>query len=77
MQTAHLGERLRRARLARGWTQAELAYAAGMAMPSISELERSEQRRPRRTTIRCLALALGVTESALTGAGSETDLLTL
>ena len=52
------GERVRRAREARGWSQEELAEEAGMDRTYIGGIERGE-RNPALLNINRLALALG------------------
>jgi len=52
---------LRRYRRAAGLTQEELAEAATMSAPAISNVERGVNRRPQRETVRLLAEALGLT----------------
>lgn len=56
------GELLRRARLAAGLTQEELAEQAGLSARGISDLERGARRTPRRDTIALLAEALQLDE---------------
>jgi DNA-binding CsgD family transcriptional regulator/transcriptional regulator with XRE-family HTH domain len=56
------GELLRRARLAAGLTQEELAEQAGLSIRGISDLERGARRTPRRDTIALLAEALHLDE---------------
>ena len=50
---------LRQLRRLKGWTQQELADAAGLALDTISDLERGA-REPRPHTMRRIAQALGV-----------------
>jgi transcriptional regulator with XRE-family HTH domain len=50
---------LRHLRRLKGWTQQELADAAGVALDTISDLERGA-REPRPHTMRRIAQALGV-----------------
>jgi DNA-binding CsgD family transcriptional regulator/transcriptional regulator with XRE-family HTH domain/tetratricopeptide (TPR) repeat protein len=57
------GERLRRARLAAGLTQEELAERAGLSVRGISDLERGARRSPRRDTLALLADALQLDEA--------------
>jgi transcriptional regulator with XRE-family HTH domain len=57
-----VGERLRRARLAKGWTQAELAQAAGVSQAYVSELERGRGGAPKR--IAAISKVLGVSSEA-------------
>ena len=56
-----IGERLRRARDRRDWTQEELARRSGVPVVTISRIENDRYgERPRQSTIRRLAEALGV-----------------
>ena len=57
---AAFGARLRRARLAAGLTQEELAERAGLSARGIQDLERGLRATPQRETVRRLAGALGV-----------------
>jgi predicted ATPase/DNA-binding CsgD family transcriptional regulator/DNA-binding XRE family transcriptional regulator len=57
-------ERLRRLREAAGLTQEELAERAGLTGKGISALERGERTRPYPQTVRALAAALGLDETA-------------
>lgn len=57
---ASFGARLRRARLAAGLTQEELAERAGLSARGIQDLERGLRATPQRETVRRLAAALGV-----------------
>jgi transcriptional regulator with XRE-family HTH domain len=62
-----LGQRLRRFREDRGWTQAALAEEAGVSKPYLSELESDAGRRPSGQILLQLADALGVTVADLLG----------
>jgi len=62
-----LGQRLRRFRDDRGWTQAALAEQAGVSKPYLSELEGGAGRRPSAQILLKLADALGVTVADLLG----------
>jgi predicted ATPase/transcriptional regulator with XRE-family HTH domain len=53
------GQLIRRSRLAAGFTQAELAERSGLSVRALGDLERG-QRVPRKETIRCLVVALGL-----------------
>lgn len=57
--------RVKELREARGWTQAQLAEAAGVAQSLISDLE-AGKRASRYTTLMRIAKALGVSLSELT-----------
>jgi transcriptional regulator with XRE-family HTH domain len=57
--TADFGQRLRQARVARGWTQRVLAERAGLGMETVHVLERG-RKRPRSSTTTLLGMALGV-----------------
>ncbi|HEU5345438.1 MAG TPA: helix-turn-helix domain-containing protein [Ktedonobacterales bacterium] len=56
------GEALRRYRLARGLTQAELAERAGLSPRGVNDLERGARQHPRRDTIALLADALDLSD---------------
>ena len=56
-----IGERLRAARDRRVWTQEDLARASGVPVVTISRIENDRHEgRPRQSTIRKLADALGI-----------------
>lgn len=59
-----LGAAVRRLRLARGWTLAELAGRVGMSVASLSEVERGRKDTTLAKT-RALAAAFGMEHSAL------------
>ena len=59
-----LGERIRQARLAKHWTQEELAHAAGLDRAYLGSLERGE-RNPSLATLVRVAKVLGVTMASL------------
>jgi transcriptional regulator with XRE-family HTH domain len=61
---ARFGENVRAARLARGWTQEELAHRTGLATVQISRIERG-RREVRITTLLRLARALDATADEL------------
>jgi transcriptional regulator with XRE-family HTH domain len=57
-----VGQRLRRARLRRGWSQADLKEQAGVSIVTLSRIENDQlEELPRPSTVRKLATALGVT----------------
>lgn len=58
------GRFLRRCRLARGWSQEQLAEAARLSARAISDLERGARRAPRRETVAALADALALAPAA-------------
>jgi transcriptional regulator with XRE-family HTH domain len=62
-----LGKRLERARHAKGMTQEQLAAAAGIKQSHISRLESDDIKDIKGTTLRRLALALGVSTDELLG----------
>ncbi len=66
------GQRLRRLRTERKFTQIDLADAAHINQGFLSALER-DKRAARQGTIRALAVALDVPEAVLIGAGSDHD----
>ena len=58
---ATIGERLRRARNRKVWTQEDLARESGVPVVTISRVENGRQEgQPRPSTIRRLAVPLGV-----------------
>ncbi|HEX9039346.1 MAG TPA: AAA family ATPase [Ktedonobacterales bacterium] len=61
LQPLTFAQALRRARLAAGLTQGELAERAGLAVRSVSDLERGVRRAPYRDTVERLANALELT----------------
>jgi len=54
-----MGDRIRKLRLAAGWTQQELAERAGLSLTTISKLERNHMEPSRVSTVQRLATALG------------------
>jgi transcriptional regulator with XRE-family HTH domain len=58
------GENVRAARLARGWTQEDLAAQSGLAVVQVSRVERGK-REIRLTTLLRLLTALGVQPAEL------------
>lgn len=62
-----LGERLRRLRTQRRWSQRELAERAGVRQALISQLESGKQVDTTGRNLRKLAFALGCTVDYLTG----------
>ena len=67
-----LGERIRSIRREQGVTQIGLARKANVNQGYLSSIERHE-RVPRPTTVRAIAVALGVPEGVLLGAGEGHD----
>jgi len=65
------GERLKQARLARGWSQAELKRQCGVPQGLISRMEHGLVKEPGLTVLRRLARALGVTADFLVGIYDE------
>src|SRR5947209_11741210 len=63
-ESSALGARLRRARLAARSSQEELAERTGLSVRAISDLERGRTHRPYPRTIRMLAGALGIADTA-------------
>ncbi len=61
---ARFGQNVRATRLARGWTQEELAHRSGLATVQISRIERG-RREVRITTLLRLMKALDVTAEEL------------
>jgi len=70
---ATFGERLRRAREARGWTQHELAEKAGVDYFVVYRCERGTHDAPRVNIAAKLARALGVSLDVLAGVYEEED----
>ena len=64
-----LGERLRRLRTQRRWSQRELADRAGVRQALIAQLESGKQQDTTSANVRKLAFALAVTVDFLTGYG--------
>ncbi len=60
-----LGANLHRLRKAAGWTQQDLAVAAGLNTSIVSQIEQGKNQDPRLKTLQALAKALGVTVDAL------------
>jgi transcriptional regulator with XRE-family HTH domain len=66
------GDRIRRYRMARGWSQRELARRAGVRHAMISDLETNKRRSTQLSILEKLADALGTSVGALVeGDGSE------
>jgi len=61
-----VGKRIREERRKRGWNQTQLAEAAGLSLDTVSTLERGEHK-PRPSSLRKLAKALGLSISELVG----------
>lgn len=61
---SHLGKNVRALRLARDWTQEDLAHESGLAVVQVSRVERGV-REVRLTTLLRLISALGVTPNDL------------
>lgn len=58
-----LAEKVRRLRVARGWTQAELARYSGLGASTLAHIERGSRLRVQPQTMRALAAAFGVPDS--------------
>lgn len=67
-----LGDRLRRLRRGRGWTQIELSLRAGINQGFLSQIER-DRKQPSRRMLDALAVSLGIPQAVLIGAGGEHD----
>jgi len=65
-----LGDRVRELRLAKGWSVADLAAAAGISMGYVSLIENNRRRNTPLRTLTGLATALGVPVSELLPRGS-------
>jgi transcriptional regulator with XRE-family HTH domain len=61
---ARPGEWIRQRRVAAGLTQEELAERSGLSVRAIADLERGRTRRPYPSSVRALARALGLPDSA-------------
>ena len=59
-----LGEWLRQQRVASGLTQEDLAERSGVSVRAIADLERGRTRRPYPSSVRALARALGLPDTA-------------
>lgn len=64
--TKRLGQNVRAARAAKGWTQEDLAHESGLAVVQVSRVERGA-REIRLTTLLKLVRALGVRPDELLG----------
>ncbi|MBX3395701.1 MAG: helix-turn-helix domain-containing protein [Phycisphaerae bacterium] len=67
-----VGRRIRAIRRERGLTQVQLAVEANVNQGYLSSIER-DRRQPRRSTIKALAVALGVPEGIILGGGDGHD----
>jgi transcriptional regulator with XRE-family HTH domain len=56
---------LKRLRTSRGFTQQQLAVAAGLSVAAVAQIERGRNHHPRVDTMLALAKALGVTVDEL------------
>src|ERR1700761_5533211 len=61
---ARPGEWLRQQRVASGLTQEDLAERSGVSVRAIADLERGRTRKPYPSSVRALAAALGLPETA-------------
>ena len=64
-EVATTGEKLKRLRRGRGWTQQELSEASGVAQSTIAQIEKMRREEPRPRTLKKLAAALGVETAEL------------
>ena len=69
----HIGERIKRERDKRRYTQAELAERAGVKQSLISRLESGLRTNPGADVVKGLAKALGCTADYLVGMYEEVD----
>lgn len=69
---ASVGERIRRLRARRGWTQQQLAAASNVNQGYLSAIER-DLRTPRAATVRAISVALDVPEAVVLGEGNGHD----
>jgi len=65
------GDRIKAARVARGWTQKDLSEKSGLHVPLLSELERGSGRDIRISTLAALARALEVSADYLLGLSND------
>jgi len=70
-------EELKRLRKERGWTQAQIADAAGIAQGTYSRIERGESVSSQASTMHALERALGVAAGTLTGEGPLSEIRTI
>lgn len=61
----NFGEKIRNARIAKGWSQTELARQAGLSRRAVQNYENENKLPRKRETYRKLAEALGVDEAVL------------
>jgi len=73
MRTTAVGERIRRLRQARGWSQYALAVRAGLVEGAVRHLESGRNRDPKLSTLRALASAFGLTLAALLADNGDLD----
>ena len=64
-EVATTGEKLKRLRRGRGWTQQELSEASGVAQSTIAQIEKMRREEPRPGTLKKLAEALDVSPAEL------------
>ena len=69
----HIGNRIKRYRLKRGYTQTELAERSGVKQSLISRLEGGTRANPSADVLRGLARALGCTTDYLIGMHEDED----
>lgn len=68
-----LGDRIRRLRKARGWTQEQLAEAAQISRPQVTKIEKDDVPNIRATTLDAIARALSVSVDRLAGGVAMKD----
>ena len=68
-----IGDRIKAARLARGWSQTQLALEANVPQPVISRLESGGRDAVMLDVAKRLAIALGVSIDFLAGTWSELE----
>lgn len=73
MAPTQFGKNLRKLRVQRGLTQAELAELTGMMQNFVSRLESSANTNPQYDTMRRLAVALGMSTDEFVRAMEATD----
>jgi transcriptional regulator with XRE-family HTH domain len=73
MPSTTVGQRIRRLREQRGWTQQELADKVGVRYETINRLENQHSEEPRLSVARHLAKVFGVTLDYLGGMYDDVD----
>ena len=66
MNEIKVGNKIKRLRQEKGWTQEKLAHESGIAFASLNKIENGNVT-PQESTLRCIAEALETTVKALKG----------